>query len=70
MKEIWCVNLGAVGLMKNGVVLFSAMTLPGHDAVRYENFDNCQGHTSPISVYHYHKFSCKYKGECGVDCMD
>lgn len=57
--QIWCVNKGPIGYLTNGVAIYSALTKPGHDAVHYEDFDDCQGHTSPTGVYHYHKFSCK-----------
>lgn len=57
--EMWCTNPGEIGIMINGVYLFNALTGPGDDAVHYEEFDNCQGHTSPRGSYHYHQLSCK-----------
>ena len=45
---------GAVGVLLNGVVLFSAIDAPGRDAVAHETQDSCHGHPQRSGVYHYH----------------
>jgi hypothetical protein len=48
---------GAVGILFNGVVLFSALDAPGRDAVAHETQDHCHGHPQRTGVYHYHSLS-------------
>lgn len=57
---MWCTNLGPIGFAKNGVAIYNALTGQGTDAVRYEEFDECKGHSSPSGSYHYHQFSREY----------
>ena len=48
-----CVSLGAIGVTKNGVVLFSASDARGEDALAREIVDEFGGHPA-MSDYHYH----------------
>src|SRR5262249_46517728 len=48
-----CVG-GQVGVMTNGVELFSAVDAEDHDAVAHEVQDSCDGHPQQGGVYHYH----------------
>jgi hypothetical protein len=48
---------GAVGIMLNGVPLFSALDAPGRDAPAHEAQDACQGHPQVTGVYHYHNLT-------------
>jgi YHYH protein len=48
---------GAVGIMLNGVPLFSAIDAPGRDAVAHEVQDRCEGHPQVSGIYHYHDVS-------------
>jgi YHYH protein len=48
---------GAVGILLNGIPLFSAIDAPGRDAVAHEVQDTCDGHPQVSGVYHYHNAS-------------
>ncbi|SVA75929.1 uncharacterized protein METZ01_LOCUS128783 [marine metagenome] len=48
-----CVSLGAIGVTKNGVVIFNASDARGEDAVAREIVDEFGGHPA-MSEYHYH----------------
>ena len=48
-----CVSLGAIGVTKNGVVLYNAADARGEDAVAREIVDAFGGHPA-MSNYHYH----------------
>jgi hypothetical protein len=48
-----CVSLGAIGVTKNGVVIFNAADARGEDAVAREIVDMFGGHPAR-SNYHYH----------------
>ena len=48
-----CVSLGAIGIAKNGVVIYSAVDARGEDAVAREIVDIFGGHPAQSS-YHYH----------------
>ena len=48
-----CVSLGAIGISKNGVVIYSAIDGRGEDAVAREIVDVFGGHPAQ-SDYHYH----------------
>lgn len=50
-----CVGTGAIGVLLNGVVLFSAVDVRGDDAVAHETQDVCQGHPEMTGTYHYHE---------------
>ena len=49
-----CLGKGAVGILKNGVVLFAPIDEQNRDAVAYETQDQCDGHPQQTSLYHYH----------------
>ncbi len=56
-----CVG-GTVGVMKNGVPLFSAFDAGGRDAVATEIQDRCDAHPEKTGQYHYHGLSsCLYQ---------
>ena len=48
-----CVSLGAIGVTKNGVVIFNAADGRGNDAVAHEIVDVFGGHPARTN-YHYH----------------
>jgi hypothetical protein len=48
-----CVG-GQVGIITNGVALFSAVDGENRDAVAHEVQDSCDGHPERTGVYHYH----------------
>ena len=54
MAEPSCLGKGAVGILKNGVVLFAPIDEQNRDAVAYETQDQCDGHPQQTSLYHYH----------------
>jgi len=55
-EEPSCVG-GTVGLMRNGVPLYSAFDAGGRDAVATEIQDSCNAHPEATGQYHYHGFS-------------
>ncbi len=55
-KEPGCVG-GTIGVMKNGVALFSAFDAGGRDAVATEIQDRCDAHPERTGQYHYHGIS-------------
>jgi YHYH protein len=56
-----CVG-GTIGVMKNGIPLFSAFDAGGNDAVATEIQDHCDAHPEKTGQYHYHSAStCLYK---------
>ncbi len=48
-----CVSLGAIGVTKNGVIIYNAADARGEDAVAREIVDEFGGHPA-MSDYHYH----------------
>lgn len=48
---------GQVGVMLNGVALFSAFDAGGRDAGAWETQDSCDGHPQSDGIYHYHTLS-------------
>lgn len=48
---------GQVGVMLNGVALFSAFDAGGRDAGAWEVQDGCSGHPQSDGMYHYHTLS-------------
>ncbi len=48
-----CLPEGPVGMLKNGVYLFSSLDGRGQDAVAHESQDLCDGHPA-MTTYHYH----------------
>jgi YHYH protein len=55
-EQVHCAP-GAVGILLNGIPLFSAIDAPGRDAVAHEVQDTCDGHPQVSGVYHYHNAS-------------
>ncbi|HVG38347.1 MAG TPA: YHYH protein [Pyrinomonadaceae bacterium] len=58
-----CLPMGAVGVMKSGVVIFNALDAAGKDAVAHEIQDKCDGHPEVDNRYHYHNLSRCIKEE-------
>jgi len=52
-----CLNMGAIGVMTPGSVLFNALDAEGRDAAAHETLDNCDGHPEISGAYHYHNLS-------------
>jgi len=52
-----CLNPGAIGVLKTGVVVFNALDAENRDAVAHEVQDRCQGHPERNGSYHYHNVS-------------
>ncbi|HLX25824.1 MAG TPA: YHYH protein [Candidatus Cybelea sp.] len=52
-----CLNMGPIGVMTTGAVLFNALDALGHDAAAHEVLDSCWGHPQMSGLYHYHTFS-------------
>ena len=52
-----CVNMGAIGILEDGVVLFNALDGMGRDAAAYETLDSCEGHPERTSEYHHHNIA-------------
>lgn len=48
-----CLPMGAIGVAKNGVMLYNALDARSEDARAHELQDTCEGHPSPAE-YHYH----------------
>jgi hypothetical protein len=58
-----CVNMGAIGVLDDGVVLFNALDAQGRDAAAHEVLDNCDGHPERTGQYHRHTIpSCTLAG--------
>lgn len=51
-----CVG-GTIGVMKNGIPIYSAFDALGRDAGAHEIQDRCGGHPQISSQYHYHSLS-------------
>ena len=49
-----CLGMGAIGVLRNGVVLYAPIDERHRDAVAYETQDACDGHPQQTSQYHYH----------------
>jgi hypothetical protein len=49
-----CVNMGAIGVLDDGVVLFNALDAQGRDAAAHEVLDGCDGHPERTGQYHRH----------------
>ena len=49
-----CLGKGAVGVLRNGVVVFASVDAMNRDAVAWETQDECNGHPERSSTYHYH----------------
>ena len=63
----WCVGLGAIGVTRDGVLLFDALDAEGRDAGAHELQDFCGGHPEMSGAYHYHAIgSCLLDAEPGT----
>ena len=49
-----CVNMGAIGVLADGVALFNALDGQGRDAAAHEVLDTCDGHPERTGQYHHH----------------
>ncbi len=49
-----CVNMGAIGVLLDGVALFNALDAQGRDAAAHEILDTCDGHPERTGQYHRH----------------
>lgn len=59
--EPGCIG-GTIGVMKNGIPLYSPFDAGGRDAVATEIQDHCDAHPEVTGQYHYHGLStCLYK---------
>ncbi len=52
-----CLPMGAIGILKSGVVFFNALDAAGRDGVAHEIQDACAGHPERQGRYHYHSCS-------------
>ena len=52
-----CLPMGAIGILKSGVVFFNALDAAGRDGVAHEIQDACAGHPERRGRYHYHSLS-------------
>ncbi len=52
-----CLSMGAIGILDDGVVLFSALDGAGRDAAAHEVLDRCGGHPETTGRYHHHDVS-------------
>ena len=59
-----CVNMGAIGVLSDGVVLFNALDAQGRDAAAHEILDRCEGHPERTGQYHHHTVAA-----CGPAAM-
>lgn len=50
-----CLNMGAIGVLRDGVVLFNALDAQGRDAAAHEVLDGCDGHPERTGQYHHHE---------------
>ena len=49
-----CVQMGAIGVLKNGVLLDNALDGIGEDAAAHEAQDACDAHPDGTQAYHFH----------------
>jgi hypothetical protein len=52
-----CLDMGPIGFLLSGVVIFNGLDAGGRDALAHEIQDNCQGHPEMSSEYHYHNLT-------------
>jgi hypothetical protein len=65
-----CLNMGAIGVLTDGVVLFNALDGEGRDAVAHEVLDTCGGHPEMNGEYHYHDIPpCLLKTATGASTL-
>ncbi len=56
-KTPTCLNMGIIGIMTNGVPMFSGLDAENRDAAAHEILDVCGGHPERSGQYHYHNNS-------------
>ncbi len=56
-QSVTCLPQGAIGVLTNGVKLYSALDAGTLDAVAHETQDSCGGHPDRQGTYHYHDIS-------------
>jgi hypothetical protein len=49
-----CLNMGPIGILNDGVVLFNGLDGEGRDAAAHETLDSCDGHPEKTDEYHHH----------------
>ena len=49
-----CTNLGPIGVLDDGVLLYNALDANGRDAAAHEVLDGCGGHPDQAPRYHHH----------------
>ena len=60
-----CLPMGAIGVAKNGVMLYNALDARNMDARAHEMHDSCEGHPN-FAEYHYHAGSaCAVGADAG-----
>jgi len=65
-----CVNMGPIGVLTDGVVLFNALDAQGRDAAAHEVLDNCDGHPERSGQYHHHEVpSCLLARATGASTL-
>lgn len=61
-----CLNMGPIGVLKDGVYLFNALDAQGRDAAAHEVLDHCDGHPQQMGEYHHHDIpDCMLKTATG-----
>lgn len=65
-----CVNMGAIGVLADGVALFNALDAQGRDAAAHEVLDGCDGHPERTGQYHHHEVpSCLLTRAAGASTL-
>jgi hypothetical protein len=65
-----CLDLGAIGVLTDGVVLFNALDAEGRDAAAHEVLDGCDGHPERSGQYHHHTVpSCVLSSATGTSTL-
>lgn len=65
-----CTDLGEIGVLTNGVLLFNGLDAAGRDAVAHETQDSCDGHPDGQEMYHYHSItSCILNKATGASTL-
>ena len=49
-----CTNLGPIGVLDDGVVLYNVLDANGRDVAAHEVLDSCGGHPDQADRYHHH----------------
>ena len=65
-----CLNMGAIGVLIDGVVLFNALDAQGRDAAAHEVLAGCDGHPERTGQYHHHEIpSCLLARATGASTL-